>query len=207
MKLSTIRLRLTRSPDTETPLAPMYAKLTIPLLLAALISCSAEHDAVNHEQDSDAGQSATSQPTSKPSAQASGTKLSSDKFAQYGAGVHEGAATPVAEVLANPAKFSASTIRVEGPIVSVCTKKGCWVQVGTGASNMRVKFKDYGFFLPTDATGHIVLEGQASVKTITVAQLRHYLEDAGKHDEAMKITEPRTEVSFLATGAAIKKAE
>jgi hypothetical protein len=39
----------------------------------------------------------------------------------------------------------------------------------------------------------------------TVEQTRHYLEDAGKHEEAAKVTEGRKLYKFLANGVAISK--
>jgi hypothetical protein len=42
--------------------------------------------------------------------------------------------------------------------------------------------------------------------TTTVAQLRHYAEDAGKSkEEIAKITEPKIELTFMADGVIVKK--
>src|SRR5690606_40565909 len=35
-----------------------------------------------------------------------------------------------------------------GTILDVCQKKGCWIVVSDGTSQMRVTFRDYSFFLP-----------------------------------------------------------
>lgn len=123
----------------------------------------------------------------------------------FGAPIELDGAVTVAEVLAAPENFAGRDIRFVGPIQSVCQVKGCWMRVGTDP-NVFVKFKDYAFFVPLDATGReVVLEGQVAVKEIPVAEARHYLEDAGKHDEAMKITKPVREVTFMASGVALKK--
>ena len=46
---------------------------------------------------------------------------------------------------------------------------------------MRVRFKDYGFFVPRGISGKtVVLDGYAFHSTTSVAQLRHYAQDAGK---------------------------
>jgi hypothetical protein len=126
-------------------------------------------------------------------------------FDVYGAPIQLDGAVPVADVLAAPENYAGRDIRFSGPIQSVCKVKGCWMRIG-GEPNVFVKFKDYAFFVPLDADGRdAILEGQIAVKEIPVAEARHYLEDAGKHDEALKITKPVREVTFMASGVALRK--
>jgi hypothetical protein len=69
-----------------------------------------------------------------------------------------------------------------------------------------VKFKDYAFFMPKDASGRTaILEGVVKMKQETIEETRHYLEDAGKHDEAKKVTEGRKILTVMASGVAIAK--
>ena len=70
---------------------------------------------------------------------------------------------------------------------------------------MMVKFKDYGFFMPLDIVGkEVVLDGEASVKEVSVKQLKHYAEDAGKtKEEIAKIKEPKKELQFVAKGVLV----
>ena len=72
--------------------------------------------------------------------------------------------------------------------------------------DMRVTFKDYGFFMPLDISGKtIVAEGEAVADTTSVDMLRHYAEDEGlPKEEIEKITEPKIEISFVANGVVIK---
>ena len=54
--------------------------------------------------------------------------------------------------------------------------------------NVFVKFKDYAFFVPKDASGRTtIVEGTMTMKQETVEQTRHYLEDAGRHEEACSL--------------------
>lgn len=99
-------------------------------------------------------------------------------------------------------------IKLTGTIEDVCQKKGCWMNLSLGnGQSMRVKFKDYAFFMPKDAAGKTVfIDGWAYNDTIPVAQLQHYAEDAGKSkEEIAKITEPEISISFEANGVIIKK--
>ena len=51
-----------------------------------------------------------------------------------------------------------------------------------------------------------IINGKLSVDTLSVAQLRHYAEDAGKSkDEVLKIIKPEITISFLADGVVIDK--
>jgi cell division protein YceG involved in septum cleavage len=133
-------------------------------------------------------------------------KLDPARYEHFGAGILEGPWTEVAVALAKPEDFVGRTVRLAGPITQVCQTKGCWMHLGTGEPPVMVKFKDYGFFVPKDASGRtVIVEGEMTLKQETVAQTRHYLEDAGKHAEAAKITEGRKLYHFVATGVAIEK--
>lgn len=97
--------------------------------------------------------------------------------------------------------------KISGEIKEVCTKKGCWfaMELPNGES-MRVTFKDYGFFIPTNSQGFpIVLEGVATLTETDVETLKHYAEDQGKSkEEVAAITAPKREITFEATGVVIK---
>ncbi len=97
--------------------------------------------------------------------------------------------------------------KMVGKITDVCSKKGCWMKLDMGNDkDVRVTFKDYGFFVPTDASGEVVVNGKAYVSETSVDDLKHYAEDAGKSpEEIAKITEPEITMSFVADGVLLKK--
>ena len=93
--------------------------------------------------------------------------------------------------------------KVTGTVESVCKKKGCWVNiVSDDGREMFVKFKDYGFFLPKDCEGRkVVMEGKAFREITPVDELQHLAEDGGaSKEEISKITEPKEELKFMASG-------
>jgi hypothetical protein len=98
---------------------------------------------------------------------------------------------------------------MKGEIVDVCPKKGCWMRLNMGhGEQVMVRFKDYDFFVPTDAKGNVVINGKAFVTETSVDELRHYAEDAGKSEEEIaQITEPKLEYRFLADGVLLNQAE
>ena len=99
-------------------------------------------------------------------------------------------------------------VKLEGTIEEVCQKKGCWMNVSIGNNqSMKVRFKDYSFFVPKDAARRkVFLQGFAKTDTTSVKELQHYAEDAGKSkEEIAKITHPEINIGFEANGVIIKK--
>ena len=98
--------------------------------------------------------------------------------------------------------------QISGTILETCPKKGCWMSMATESDTVFVRFRDYGFFVPTEgAEGRTAfIEGDLFVDTISVRMLQHYAKDAGKSkEEIAKITEPELGLSFTADGVIIKK--
>lgn len=100
-------------------------------------------------------------------------------------------------------QYDGQTVTVIGDVSSVCQVKGCWMtlQNTTTEQEVQVTFKDYGFFVPTDLTGTVVIRGEVREVEIPVDELRHYAEDAGKSKEEIdQITEPRIDIRIVAEG-------
>lgn len=101
------------------------------------------------------------------------------------------------------------TGKIEGEVVGVCKKKGCFLTLKREGQEepIMVRFKDYGYFVPADLVGKtIVLEGKAKVKELSVKQLQHNAEDAGKSaEEIAKITQPKTDINVVADGVLVVK--
>lgn len=90
----------------------------------------------------------------------------------------------------------------------VCQAKGCWMKLELeDSTEVMVKFKDYGFFVPKNIAGsEVVVNGKAYVSETSVEELRHYAKDAGKSQEEIdQITEPKRTYAFLADGVLVKE--
>lgn len=91
----------------------------------------------------------------------------------------------------------------QAPLNQVCAKAGCWVNVDKGnGETFMVRFKDH-FTIPTDTEvgTQAIMHGVAYQDTVSVADLRHFAEDAGESEEnIMKITEPKITMGFEADG-------
>jgi hypothetical protein len=99
------------------------------------------------------------------------------------------------------------TTKVTAKINEVCSRKGCWMKLDLGNDQeVMVTFKNYGFFMPLDATGEVIVNGKAFVSETSVEDLRHYAEDAGKTDEEIAaITTPEKTYAFEADGVLLKQ--
>jgi len=98
--------------------------------------------------------------------------------------------------------------KMSAKVISVCQAKGCWMTLNLENGNeVMLKFKDYGFFMPKDIAGkEVIINGKAFVNEVSVDELRHYAEDAGKTDEEIEsITEPKKTFSFEADGVLLKQ--
>jgi hypothetical protein len=125
----------------------------------------------------------------------------------YGDVVKEAGVVTPAILLQKVETSGTFTGKVSGQIKEVCTSKGCWfVMELPNGSSMRVTFKDYGFFIPTNSQGFpITIDGIAILTETDVKTLRHYAEDQGKSKEEVEaITAPKKEITFEASGALIK---
>lgn len=154
---------------------------------------------------------------SAPSSTAEGDKaafpadsLSADgSMSFHGNRIDESGAIPTNQLVAYVKENGPSEVKIEGPIEACCQAKGCWMTMPLNeTAEMRVKFKDYGFFVPKDAGGKTaVVRGVVSVDTVSVEERRHYAVDGGmtKEQAEKSITEPEIAISFLADGVIIKE--
>jgi hypothetical protein len=125
----------------------------------------------------------------------------------YGAKIKSKGAKPIAEVVSKlESETKLEDVKIKAKILEVCPNKGCWLKLELPDGNQAmVKMKDYGFFVPLAAKGkEVVIEGEMSMKTTSVKELKHYAEDAKKSQaEIDAITQPKKEVNILAKGIVV----
>jgi hypothetical protein len=124
----------------------------------------------------------------------------------YGEKITPDGAVGIADVAAKLDKTESIDTKIKAKIVEVCPNKGCWLKLQVNDSTTAmVKMKDYGFFLPLAAKGKtVVLDGEVKMKTTSVAELKHYAEDAKKSkEEIAAITKPEKEIRVLAKGIVV----
>lgn len=128
-------------------------------------------------------------------------------FQSYGEAFERTNVKDVSNLTSLMAESDSIVITLTGTIEKTCAVKGCWMQLNTGTENdLRVTFKDYGFFVPkSGAEGKkATIQGYCLRQETSVDELRHYAQDAGESEEYIaSITEPKTEFSFVASGVII----
>ena len=83
-------------------------------------------------------------------------------------------------LLDNPDDYLDTSVRVEARISQVCQKKGCFMIASAGDKAVRISFRDYSFFVPTDTGGKTVtLTGTLVERVLSEKQAAHFREDAG----------------------------
>lgn len=103
---------------------------------------------------------------------------------RYGAGVEIDKATPIARILADPDSYLGKTVRIEGTVLDVCPKKGCWIELAEDGESLRVKVEDDVIVFPADAKGRPVA-AQGKVEAIEMSReayldyLAHLAEEQG----------------------------
>ena len=124
-----------------------------------------------------------------------GEKITNENIIEY---------SEAKKLVADQGKIST---KIQGTILETCAKKGCWIRLKADNDTLFVRFKDYGFFVPTSGVeGKMaILQGEATYETLKVEQVKHYAEDAGKSKEEIElITEPEYVFSFTASGVIIE---
>ena len=172
----------------------MKYSLSIVLVLFALASCqnAGKTGGENHDTDSSATDTSS---TAMNGVYKAGEEITEDN------------AMSLAEAYTSFGEDSMKTMKITGTINKVCQVKGCWMTMDLPDSNsMRVKFKDYGFFVPLDCSGKTaVMEGVMKKEVVSIADQKHLLEDEGADSTAIAaVTEDKVEYAFEASGVLIK---
>jgi len=112
----------------------------------------------------------------------------------------DGKAVPLAKVLAAPK--DGQVVLVDGVIRRACEKMGCWMELAPagGGDGVRVTFKDYGFFVPTDSAGaQARVAGTLKVSTLTPEQVAHL------RAEGAQVKKSGKEIQLEATGVELRR--
>ena len=128
-----------------------------------------------------------------------------------GNGVDLPEATRIADIMADPDAYIGKTVRVEGGVLDVCPRKGCWIELGEEGESIRVKVEDDVIVFPAAAKGRTAT-AQGEVEAIEMTRekylgwLAHLAEEKGEafDPEAAKIGDgPYRIIRIRGTGARI----
>jgi hypothetical protein len=130
---------------------------------------------------------------------------------QYGKKLTVKETTKVSDILANPAKYNGKKVKVEGAIVGVCEKRGCWIRISGDKEFEAIRFKveDGVIVFPMEIKGeNVVAEGVVSVNTVSKEQLieqgkKHAAEEGTEFDPST-VTGPKTTLQINGEGAVVR---
>jgi len=123
-----------------------------------------------------------------------------------GATIGSSQVVDLSQALREVDQYADQTVIVEGAVTKVCQMKGCWMELVPEDADrgIRVTFKDYAFFVPTDSTGYNArLEGAFVRNIFSKADADHLIA------EGVTLTRNQdgtaTEVSFVAQAVELHK--
>lgn len=129
----------------------------------------------------------------------------------YGKGVHVQDVTTVSAILDTPDAFIGKTVRIEGMILEVCAKRGCWVYVSGDrqGEKIQVKVTDGEIVFPMSASGRMaVVEGVVEELKLSKQQmiqyLQHLAEEKGQPFDPSTVKDERM-IRLVGLGAEIKE--
>lgn len=114
------------------------------------------------------------------------------------------------EVLTQLETSDSIWVTFQAPIQAVCQTKGCWMEVQLDSTTTAlVRFKDYGFFVPMDASGEMATIGGAVKKQeLSIEWLQEQARDANEPDSVVAaITKPEVRLTVMASGVALPQKE
>lgn len=199
------------------------------LLIALLAGCASSNDAsapaVEAARAADAAPVADAAPAAEaaPAADAAGPDhgaeghehgvaadaapaATADGWAHYGAPftVTE---QPVAaaQLFAASESYMGKPLLVEGDVVDVCQKAGCWMVLSDGDKSIRVTMKEHGFSVDKQGTGaRARIEGTLIAEEMPADTVAH-IEGESARPEAMP-EKQGVKLQLVATGVSLKKA-
>jgi Domain of unknown function (DUF4920) len=123
----------------------------------------------------------------------------------YGAEIKSKTPLSLAAAIKQLDSKPSADVLIESKVDKVCVVKGCWMALtnSNAKDDVRVTFKDYGFFVPSSIIGKTVLvEGKLEKVVMSLEDTKHYVKDAG--GDPSTVTTPRTEYRIVANGVQVK---
>lgn len=120
--------------------------------------------------------------------------------------------TAISAILANPAEFIGKHVRIEGMIIEVCAKRGCWVYISSDKAHekIQVKVTDGEIVFPMSATGRqAIVEGIVEELQFSHDQLvkykRHLAEEKGQPFDPSSVKKGEKMIRLIGLGAQIEE--
>lgn len=148
----------------------------------------------------------------KAAAPKEGRLAPAPKEVKYGKRLGSGKSVKISELFARMQNYEGKLVRVEGLVVAVCPKRGCWMRIGSDKQYQDLLFKvqDGEIVFPMSAQGkYAVAEGivrkvQLSLEQ-TISRLKEEAQERGEPFDEAKVKEPLAFPKLEGVGAVIRE--
>ena len=129
--------------------------------------------------------------------------------------------TKISEILADPESYLDQVVLVEGEVLEVCPKMGCWMELKSDLQSdenaevvekIKIKVKDGEIIFPMEAIGqNALVEGKVYKIELSeeeaVQYFEHIAEESGKEFDPSTVSGPMTIYQIKGLGAEIHPKE
>jgi hypothetical protein len=119
--------------------------------------------------------------------------------------------TRISDIYANPDKYKDKRVKVEGPIVDVCTERGCWIAIASDKDFQSLRFKvdDGVIVFPVSIKGlKATVEGVIAVTMLSVeaqiAQGQEMAKEKKTTFDPTSIKGPKLSIMIKGEGAEVQ---
>lgn len=134
--------------------------------------------------------------------------------ANYGEKLTDSEIVPISKLYASPDDFVGKSVKVEGRVIGVCAKRGCWMELAGDKEfeSMRIKVTDGVIVFPMEAMGQVAVAEGVFTKIDIPASMDPNHKCTGDHDGkghaeaegAHSSCTPSTAYQIMGTGATIR---
>ena len=136
--------------------------------------------------------------------------LTASAVTEYGQPVTVKEVTKVSEIYDNPEKYIGKDVKVEGMIIAVCARRGCWMEIASDRAHekIRIKVDDGVIVFPISARGkRALVQGKLESVAMGAEEARkfyaHQAREKGVKFDPSTVTGPVNFYQVRATGAVI----
>ncbi len=130
---------------------------------------------------------------------------------RFGSAVDLKALTPVSRIVAAPDQYLEKQLTVQGRIHSVCSNKGCWMQLESDQANQqfKIKVRDGDMVFPVSARGKTAFAtGKLHKMELDLESSREHLADIAQRQQKSfdpaSVTQPLVLLQLVPTGVEIR---